>query len=120
MLYRVNTEVCACVRAQAEKSEVEEKAAESAVALNASRAEAEAVGAEAAALAAQLEVSESGREAAEGDLRAHMERHAGGVADLEEVTCQLQAAQSSAAAVSAEGAELRSEARAPPPTLTPC
>ena len=49
--------------------------------------------------------------ALEADLQSHIERHAGGVADLDALARQLQAAQSSAAALGAEAAELRAEVR---------
>lgn len=45
----------------------------------------------------------------ESDLQSHIERHAGGVADLDALSRQLQAAQSSTAALGAEAAELRAE-----------
>lgn len=49
--------------------------------------------------------------ALEADLQSHIERHAGGVADLDALARQLQAAQSSTAALGAEAAELRGEVR---------
>lgn len=51
--------------------------------------------------------------ALEADLQSHIERHAGGVADLDALARQLQAAQSTTAALGAEAAELRAEVRGP-------
>lgn len=105
---------------QAEKATVSEQLSDAEVALKASRSEAAAATAEAVQLADQAEEAENRALLAEKDLRAHLERSAGGDADVEAMFQQLQAAQSSAAAVSAESAELRHEVSMLPAALSGC